>query len=117
VLLGQADDGKRGAADLQTVDFITQRNYGIYFDIMKEASAIEAGLKEFRERKTAVDDLLAKHAKQRQAQVEAAERAEQAGETEAGQVDGGSNWSVLSQNADYMVCGALIAELRAGAAN
>jgi len=117
VLLGQADDGKRGAADLQTVDFITQRNYGIYFDIVKEASAIEAGLNEFRERKTAVDDLLAKHAKQRQAQVEAAERAEQAGETEAGQVDGGSNWSVLSQNPDYKLCGTLIAELRAGAAN
>ncbi len=117
VLLGQADDGKRGAADLQTVDFITQRNYGIYFDIEQEAAAIQAGLKEFRERKTAVDDLLAKHAKQRQAQVEAAERAEQDGEAESGQVDGGSNWSVLSQNADYKVCGALIAELRAGSAN
>jgi hypothetical protein len=117
VLLGQADDGKRGEADLQTVDFITQRNYGIYFDIEKEGAAIEAGLKEYRERKAAIDELLAKQAKGRQAQVEAAERAEQEGEAESGQVDGGSNWSVLSQNPDYKLCGTLIAELRAGAAN
>jgi hypothetical protein len=117
VLLGQADDGKRGEADLQTVDFVTQRNYGIYFDIEKEGAAIEAGLKEYRERKAAIDELLAKQAKGRQAQVEAAERAEQEGEAESGQVDGGSNWSVLSQNPDYKLCGTLIAELRAGAAN
>ncbi len=117
VLLGQADDGKRGEADLQTVDFITQRNYGIYFDIEKERAAIEAGLKEYRERKAAIDELLAKQAKGRQAQIEAAERTEQDGEAEAGQIDGGSNWSVLSQNPDYKLCGTLIAELRAGAAN
>jgi hypothetical protein len=46
-LLQQADDGKRAEADLRTVDLITQRNYGIYFDIEKEAAALEAGLEAF----------------------------------------------------------------------
>lgn len=49
-LLRQADDGKRAEADLRTVDHITQRNYGIYFDIEKEAAALEAGLAAFTER-------------------------------------------------------------------
>ncbi len=43
-LLQQADGRKRAEADLRTVDLITQRNYGIYFDIDKETAAIEAGL-------------------------------------------------------------------------
>jgi hypothetical protein len=49
-LLRQADDGKRAEADLRTVDLITQRNYGIYFDIEKEAAALEAGLAAFAQR-------------------------------------------------------------------
>jgi hypothetical protein len=49
-LLQQADDGKRAEADLRTVDLITQRNYGIYFDIEKEAAAIEAGLAAYARR-------------------------------------------------------------------
>jgi hypothetical protein len=117
VLLGQADDGKRGEADLQTVDFITQRNYGIYFDIVKEKAAIEAGLKEFARRKQDVAALLAKLAKARGGQIAAAEAAEQEAlenGLEPGQVDGGSNWAALSQGADHKMCGALIAELRSG---
>ena len=50
-LLQQADDGKRAEADLRTVDLITQRNYGIYFDIEKEAAALEAGLAAFAKRR------------------------------------------------------------------
>jgi hypothetical protein len=117
VLLGQADEGKRGEADLQTVDFITQRNYGIYFDIVKEKAAIEAGLKEFARRKQDVAALLAKLAKERGGQIAAAEAAEQdalENGLEPGQVDGGSNWAELSQGADHKMCGALIAELRSG---
>lgn len=49
-LLRQADDGKRAEADLRTVDLITQRNYGIYFDIENEAAALEAGLAAFAKR-------------------------------------------------------------------
>ena len=49
-LLRQADDGKRAEADLRTVDLITQRNYGIYFDIENEAAALEAGLAAFANR-------------------------------------------------------------------
>ena len=50
VLLGQDNNqGKRAEPDLRTVDFITQRNYGIYFDIEKEERLIEAGLKEYRD--------------------------------------------------------------------
>ena len=117
VLLGQADDGKRGEADLQTVDYITQRNYGIYFDIVKEKAAIEAGLKEFARRKQDVAALLTKLAKARGGQIAAAEAAEQEAlenGLEPGQVDGGSNWSALSEGADHKMCGALIAELRSG---
>lgn len=115
VLLGQADDGKRAAEDLATVDFITQRNYGIYFDIKAEEAAIDAGLKEYARRQEDVAVLLAKLAKDRAAQVAAAEAAEQealANGLEPEQVDGGSNWAALSQGADHKMCGALIAELR-----
>jgi hypothetical protein len=49
VLLGQdSAQGKRAEPDLRTVDFITQRNYGIYFDIEKEERLINAGLEEYR---------------------------------------------------------------------
>ena len=49
VLLGQdSAQGKRAEPDLRTVDFITQRNYGIYFDIEKEERLINAGLDEYR---------------------------------------------------------------------
>lgn len=49
-LLQQADDRKRAEADLRTIDLITQRNYGIYFDAEKEAAAIEAGLTAYAKR-------------------------------------------------------------------
>jgi hypothetical protein len=49
VLLGQdSEQGKRAEPDLRTVDYITQRNYGIYFDIEKEERLINAGLEEYR---------------------------------------------------------------------
>ena len=49
VLLGQdTEQGKRAEPDLRTVDYITQRNYGIYFDIEKEERLINAGLEEYR---------------------------------------------------------------------
>ena len=56
-LLQQADGGKRAEADLRTVDHITQRNYGIYFDIENETAALKAGLEAFavRQRSTATN--------------------------------------------------------------
>ena len=120
VLLGQADTGRRAQEDLATVDFITQRNYGIYFDIEKEERLIEAGLKEFKRRKTDIEDHQAKVTTQRDMRVAAAEAAEKESlesGMEPAQIDGGSNWNVLSQSADYKLCGTLIAELRTGAAN
>ena len=51
VLLSQdSGQGKRAEPDLRTVDYITQRNYGIYFDIEKEERLINAGLREFQGR-------------------------------------------------------------------
>ena len=48
VLLNQAQKRKiREESTLRAVDFITQRNYGIYFDIETEERMLEAGLKEF----------------------------------------------------------------------
>ena len=48
VLLGRdTKQGKRAEPVLRTVDFITQRNYGIYFDIDREERLIEAGLSQF----------------------------------------------------------------------
>jgi hypothetical protein len=43
---------------LAAVDFITQRNYGIYFDVERETKMIDAGFKEFTDFKQAcVDEL------------------------------------------------------------
>jgi hypothetical protein len=48
VLLDQARKRKtREVSTLRAVDFITQRNYGIYFDIETEEQMITAGLKEY----------------------------------------------------------------------
>ncbi len=48
VLLNQARKRKtREESTLRAVDFITQRNYGIYFDIETEEKMIAAGLKEY----------------------------------------------------------------------
>lgn len=48
VLLEQAQKRKiREESTLRAVDFITQRNYGIYFDIVTEERMITAGLKEY----------------------------------------------------------------------
>jgi hypothetical protein len=48
VLLDQARKRKtREVSTLRAVDFITQRNYGIYFDIETEERTITAGLKEY----------------------------------------------------------------------
>jgi hypothetical protein len=48
VLLNQAQKRKiREESTLRAVDFITQRNYGIYFDVITEEKMITAGLKEF----------------------------------------------------------------------
>jgi hypothetical protein len=57
VLLGQdTSQGKRAEPDLATVDLITQRNYGIYFDIEKEERLINAGLKEYLDRQEAIEE-------------------------------------------------------------
>ena len=55
VLLNQARKRKiREESTLRAVDFITQRNYGIYFDIETEERMITAGLKEYADFKTMV---------------------------------------------------------------
>jgi hypothetical protein len=54
-LLNQAQKRKgREESTLKAVDFITQRNYGIYFDIETEERMITAGLKEYAEFKAMV---------------------------------------------------------------
>ena len=83
----------------------------------QEQTALEAGLKEYAQRQKDLAALMAKLAKNRSAQIAAAEAAEQeAAENglDPEQVDGGSNWAALSQGADHKMCGALIAELRSG---
>jgi hypothetical protein len=55
VLLNQARKRKtREESTLRAVDFITQRNYGIYFDIETEEQMIMAGLKEYADFKAMV---------------------------------------------------------------
>jgi hypothetical protein len=55
VLLEQARKRKtREVSTLRAVDFITQRNYGIYFDIETEKQMIMAGLKEYADFKAMV---------------------------------------------------------------
>jgi hypothetical protein len=55
VLLDQSRKRKtREVSTLRTVDFITQRNYGIYFDIETEEQMITAGLKEYADFKAMV---------------------------------------------------------------
>ena len=55
VLLNQARKRKiREESTLRAVDFITQRNYGIYFDIETEERMITAGLKEYADFKAMV---------------------------------------------------------------
>jgi hypothetical protein len=49
---------KREEHTLAAVDFITQRNYGIYFDVERETKMIDAGFEEFTDFKQAcVDEL------------------------------------------------------------
>jgi len=105
VLLGQVDDGKRAAEDLATVDFITQRNYGIYFDIRKEQRLIEAGLKEYREWRLA----RAKEAAEGQVAVESADGDDD--EQEGAEADGFSIPSSLLKRSDYRMYLALIRQL------
>jgi hypothetical protein len=115
VLLGQTADGRRAEADLRTVDYITQRNYGIYFDIEKETSAIEGGLEGYADYVKSVMKDRGKLDQARRARAEAAEAAELAAlesGREPAQVDGGSNWEDLSPSADHKLCAELIAELR-----
>ena len=59
VLLRQsAKRMKREKHTLAAVDFITQRNYGIYFDVERETKMIDAGFEEFTDFKQAcVDEL------------------------------------------------------------
>ncbi len=55
VLLNQARKRKiREESTLRAADFITQRNYGIYFDIETEERMITAGLKEYADFKAMV---------------------------------------------------------------
>lgn len=80
VLLGQdTNQGKRAEADLRTVDFITQRNHGIYFDIEKEARLIEAGLREYKALQAAAAEARSKPADEAEetAEEESAEAEDQ----------------------------------------
>jgi len=66
-VLNQAQKRKtREKSTLKAVDFITQRNYGIYFDIVKEEAMLAAGLKEFAEfRDTNLEELRKRWGKKR----------------------------------------------------
>jgi hypothetical protein len=115
VLLGQTADGRRAEADLRTVDYITQRNYGIYFDIEKETSAIEGGLEGHADYEKTMKKERAKLSHPHRAEADAAEAAELAAlesGRELAQGDGGSNRADQLLSADHKLCAKLIAELR-----
>ena len=123
VLLLQAEDrGEREKSTLEAVDFITQRNYGIFFDIDREAELLEAGLEEYQDVRTQLTKVRLEAAKQnaQQKKAAAATAAEKAAAEKAAEelersqtVDENlaSNWESLTQYSDPKKYRALLREL------
>lgn len=107
VLLGQdSAQGKRAEPDLRTVDFITQRNYGIYFDIEKEERLINAGLAEYRSQQAYLVQERA-----REAQAQTSRQDDTAAEERADVVGFGEEFGSLLKRSDYRKYQALIRQL------
>ena len=71
VLLDQARKRKtREESTLRAVDFITQRNYGIYFDVVEEERMLNAGLGEYAEFKETTWAKLQEHWRAKKAKAE-----------------------------------------------
>jgi hypothetical protein len=76
LLRATTSKSSKAAKTLDAVDFITQRNYGVYFDIDRERANLDAGLTAFgryhRMKTTAeLDSPLVKHPKETQARIAA----------------------------------------------
>jgi len=104
------------------VDFITQRNYGIYFDINREAELLQAGLEEYQDVRQQLTKARLEAAKQnaREKKAAAATAAEKAAAEKAAEelersqtVDENlaSNWESLTQYSDPKKYRALLREL------
>lgn len=107
VLLGQdSAQGKRAEPDLRTVDFITQRNYGIYFDIEKEERLIAAGLAEYRSQQAYLAQERAKEAQARTSRPD-----DTAAEEGTDVVGPGEEFESLLKRSDYRKYQALIRQL------
>lgn len=123
VLLGQAEErGEREKATLEAVDFITQRNYGIYFDIDREKALLKEGLDEYKDvRKQIAEEILAnakRAAQQKKAALASANAAAEAERAEEEQeklmvIDENlmSNWESLTLHSDPKKYRALLREL------
>ncbi len=123
VLLGQAESrGEREKATLEAVDFITQRNYGIYFDIDREKALLKEGLDEFKDvRKQIADAILAGAKRDAQQKKAALASANAAAEAERAEEERAqtlvlddqlmSNWESLMEESDPRKYRALLREL------
>jgi hypothetical protein len=123
VLLGLTEDrGVREKATLEAVDFITQRNYGIYFDIDREKALLKEGLEEYQGvRKQIAEAVLAgakRAAQQKKAALVSASAAAEAERAEEEReklmvIDENlmSNWESLTQHSDPKKYRALLREL------
>jgi len=107
VLLGQADTGLRAQEDLATVDFITQRNYGIYFDVEKEERLINAGLNEFKGQQTYLVQELAREEQERAKRV----AEEEADDEDVDEVGPAIQLKSLFKKSDYRKYQAMIRQL------
>ena len=88
LLRATTSKSSKAAKTLDAVDFITQRNYGIYFDIDRETENLEAGLKAFgryHRMKTAagLDSLLANHPQETREQIAELKKVTTSAEAEA----------------------------------
>ena len=88
------------------MDFITQRNYGIYFDIEKEERLIAAGLAEYRSQQAYLAQERA-----REAQARTSRPADTADEEGADVVGPGEEFASLLKRSDYRKYQALIRQL------
>jgi len=118
VLLGQsADRGEREKATLAAVDFISQRNFGIYFDIVREEELLAGGLAEYRSTRRACAQAALKDAKQAAARKRAETAARSADENAEEQADEttlealASNWEEIVYRSDPVKYRALLREL------
>ncbi len=123
VLLMLAEDrGEREKSTLEAVDFITQRNYGIYFDLQRESDLLHAGMEEYQDVRSQLTKARLEAAKQnaQQKKAAAATAAEKAAAEKAAEelersqtVDENlaSNWESLTQYSDPKKYRALLREL------